>query len=67
METLEINLKPDLKYFVGVCDTKYALMTANPKLVPGKLFHLSKPGLVLVYFDVSTYWDCNELFHDQVY
>ena len=53
-DTLEINLEPGLKYFVGVSDTKYALMTVNPKIVPGKLFKLSKNnGLVLVYFDVG--------------
>ena len=53
-DTLEINLEPRLKYFVIVVDTKYTLMTVNPKVVPGKVFQLSEnSGLFLVYFDVG--------------
>ena len=53
-DTLEINLKPGMKYFVRVVDPKYTLMTANPKTVPGKLIQLPKTsGLILVYFDVG--------------
>ena len=53
-DTLEINLEPRKKYLVRVVDIKYTLMTINPKIVPGQLFHLPEnSGLILVYFDVG--------------
>ena len=53
-DTLEINLKPGMKYFVQVVDTKYTLLHVNPKVAPGEKFQLSEnSGLFLVYFDVG--------------
>ena len=64
-DTLEINLKPGMKYFVQVVDTKYTLMTVNPKVVPGKKFQLSEnSGLFLVYFDVGDLSSGRGFFRD---
>ena len=53
---MEINLRAELKYYIGFCDTKYGIMASNPKIVPGTLIQLNKnSGLRVVYFDVRPF------------
>ena len=51
--TLEVNLLPGERYMVGVCDTKYSVISVNPAVVPGTLLNIDRAGLTLVYFKVS--------------
>lgn len=52
-KTFEINLRPELKYLIKICDAKYTAVSPNPAVVPGTLLTLNNnSGLSLVYFNV---------------
>ena len=63
LNSLEMTLKPDMVYNIGIYDPRFALISLSHKIIPRAYLHLKQyMGDVTIQLEVSHKGDCRRCF-----